>query len=154
QMGTFETAITVPDLKTAQVKVSSLVLGTQLQNIGARKTTSPLVRDGVELVPNLTHIVSRNQQLYFYYEVYEPGVERNGAPDLRTSLAFYRGKLKVFETPVVERNAIDASDRRASVFQLELPADSFAPGLYTCQVNIIDAVAGRFAFPRLLMYVR
>jgi hypothetical protein len=28
------------------------------------------------------------------------------------------------------------------------------PGLYTCQVNIIDEVGGRFAFPRLQMYVR
>ena len=34
-----------------------------------------------------------------------------------------------------------------------MPADSFKPGLYTCQVNIIDEVAGRFAFPRLEMYV-
>jgi hypothetical protein len=35
-----------------------------------------------------------------------------------------------------------------------LPANSFKPGLYTCQVNIIDEVAGRFAFPRLEVYVR
>jgi hypothetical protein len=35
-----------------------------------------------------------------------------------------------------------------------VPADSFTPGLYNCQVNIIDAVAGRSAFPRLPMYVR
>ena len=33
-------------------------------------------------------------------------------------------------------------------------ADAFKPGLYTCQVNIIDDVAGRFAFPRLALYVR
>ena len=73
---------------------------------------------------------------------------------MRTSLAFYRGKVKVFETPVVERTTIDAADRHAAIFQFEVPADSFTPGLYTCQVNIIDAVAGKFAFPRLEMYVR
>lgn len=50
------------------MKISSLVLGTQLKAPG-RKTVSPLVRDGVELVPNLTHMVSRDQKLYFYYEV-------------------------------------------------------------------------------------
>ena len=60
----------------------------------------------------------------------------------------------MFETPVVERTQIDAADRQAAVFQFEVPADSFKPGLYTCQVNIIDEVAGRFAFPRLEMYVR
>ncbi|MEO8259791.1 MAG: VWA domain-containing protein [Acidobacteriota bacterium] len=153
QMGTFETAIVVPELKAAAVKVSSLVLGTQVQNVAGRKTVSPLVRDGVELVPNLTHIVSRRQKLYFYYEVYEPAAE-NGAPQLRTSLAFYRGKVKVFETPIVERTQIDVADRRAAVFQFEVPAEEFKSGLYTCQVNIVDAVAGRFVFPRLELYVR
>src|SRR5262249_39348519 len=88
QMGTFETSVVVPELKQAPVKVSSLILSTQLQNAASRKTASPLVRDGVELVPNLTHIVNRDQKLYFYYEVYDPAVE-SGAPLLRTSLAFY-----------------------------------------------------------------
>jgi hypothetical protein len=62
--------------------------------------------------------------------------------------------VKVFETPAVERDTIDAADRRAALFQFELPAGSFAPGLYTCQVNIVDAVAGEFAFPRLTFLVR
>jgi VWFA-related protein len=153
RMGTFETPIVVPELKQAPVKVSSLVLGTQVRPVEGRKSASPLVRNGLELVPNLTHIVGRDQTLYFFYEVYEPAVD-NGAPQLRTNLAFYRGKVKVFETPVVERTQVDAPDRRAAVFQFELPASSFKPGLYTCQVNIIDAVTGRFAFPRLQMYVR
>jgi VWFA-related protein len=153
QMGTFEAPILVPELKQSPVKVSSLVLGTQLQNVSGRRNPNPLVRDGLELVPNLTHIVNRSQKVYFYYEVYEPAAEA-GAPQLRTSLSFYRGKVKVFETPIVERASLDVADRRAAVFQFEVPADSFTPGLYTCQVNIIDAVAGRFAFPRLLMYVR
>ena len=99
------------------------------------------------------HIVGRDQRLYFYYEVYEPGAE-NGTPRLQTSLAFYRGKVKVFETPLVDRNQIDVADRRAAIFQFEVPAASFKPGLYTCQVNIIDEVAGKFAFPRLQLYVR
>jgi VWFA-related protein len=153
QMGTFETPVLVPELKNAPVRVSSIVLSTQLQNTAGRKSQSPLVRDGVELVPNLTHIVGRDQKLYFYYEVYEPSAE-NGAPQLQTSLAFYRGKVKVFETPLVERTQIDATDRRAAIFQFELPAASLKPGLYTCQVNIIDEVAGKFAFPRLELYVR
>jgi len=153
QMGSFESRIVVPELKQAPVKVSSVVLGTQLERATGRKTASPLVRDGLELLPNLTHIVSRAQKLYFYYEVYDPGQDA-GAPQLRTSLAFYRGRVKVFETPVVERTQVDAADRRAAIFQFEVPAGSLTPGFYTCQINIIDEVASRFAFPRLEMYVR
>ena len=84
---------------------------------------------------------------------YDPATE-SGSARVRTSLAFYRGKVKVLETPIVERGRLDAVNRRAAVFQLELPAQSLKPGLYTCQVNIIDEVAGRFAFPRLDLYVR
>jgi hypothetical protein len=62
--------------------------------------------------------------------------------------------VKVYETPVIERNAVDAPDREAALSQFEVPAHSFTPGLYTCQINIIGAVAGQFAFPRLVFYVR
>jgi len=154
-MGTFEAPIVVPELKQASMKVSSVVLSTQLQTVAMKgKTDNPLIRDGVQLLPNLTHVVGKDQKLFFYYEVYDPGQTNGSSPELRTSLAFYRGKVKVFETPVVERTAIDAPDRHAALFQFEVPASSFMPGLYTCQINIIDAVAGKFDFPRMLFVVR
>lgn len=153
RIGSFEAILSVPELKQAPVKVSSVVLSTQLQPAGRSRTDNPLVRDGVQLVPNITRVVGRDQKLFVYYEVYDPAAGEGG-PHLRTSLAFYRGKVKVFETPAVERSTIDAADRRAALFQFEIPEGSFTPGLYTCQVNVIDAAAGTFAFPRLTFYVR
>jgi VWFA-related protein len=153
-IGSFETGVVVPELKQAPVKVSSVILSTQLQAQAARaRTDNPLVRDGMQIVPNVTHVVGRDQKLFFYFEVYEPAVA-GSMPDVRVSLAFYRGKIKVLETPVVERAALDAPDRKAALFRLEVPADAFKPGLYTCQVNVIDAAAGKFVFPRLAMLVR
>jgi len=66
----------------------------------------------------------------------------------------YRGKVKVYETPIVERTSLDALDRKAAIFEFEVDAKTFTPGLYTCQVNVIDAVAGQFSFSRLDLYVR
>ena len=152
--GSYEAPIVVPDLKRKPVKVSSILLSTQLQSALKGKTDNPLVRDGVQLLPNVTHVIGRDQTIYFYYEVYDPSESGGPNPDLRTSLAFYRGKVKVFETPAVERTALDAPSRHAAIFQFELPADRFKPGLYTCQINIIDSAAGQFAFPRLAMFVR
>ena len=34
------------------------------------------------------------------------------------------------------------------------PPSSLRPGLYTCQVNVVDDAAGSFTFPRLQLYVR
>ena len=72
RLGSFETDITVPDLKTAPVKMSSIVLANQLQPAGKHKTENPLVRDGSEVIPSVTHVFSAGQHLYLYYEVYDP----------------------------------------------------------------------------------
>ncbi len=154
-IGSFEAPIVVPELKQAPVKVSSVVLSTQLEPAPGRgRSDNPLIRDGLQLIPNVTHVVGRGQKLFFYFEVYEPLAAGNGAPDLRASLAFYRGKVKVLDTPVVERTALDEPGRRAAVFRLEVPAEAFEAGLYTCQVNVIDRAAGTFVFPRLVLLIR
>jgi VWFA-related protein len=148
--GSYETDIVVPDVKRDAVKLSSVVVGTQLQP-GARKNDrNPLVRDGRELVPNVTHVVSAGQHLYFYYEVYEPATPVK----LLTSIAFFRGRQRLFETPVVETTQLAAPDRKTAVFQFDVPASSLPPGLYTCQINVIDDSAGTFLFPRMQLYVR
>ena len=152
-IGSFEAPVVIPELKQSAVKVSSVVLSTQSQPAPRGRSDNPLARDGRQIVPNVTHVVGRDQKLLFYFEVYEPAAAE-GLADLRASLAFYRGKVKVLESPVIERTSLDAPDRRAAIFRLEVPADTFKPGLYTCQVNIVDAAAGTFAFPRLAMLVR
>ena len=73
----------------------------------------------------VTHVVGKDQKLFFYYEVYDPGQTGGAPPQLRTSLAFYRGKIKVFETPVVERvPCLQGLDRVVgSDFIREIPED-------------------------------
>src|SRR5205823_8031639 len=80
---------TVPDLARDAVKMSSIVVGTDLQAAARRNDRNPLVVDGRELVPNVTHAVSKRQHLYFYYELYDPAL----APAIRgvTSPALFLG---------------------------------------------------------------
>jgi hypothetical protein len=49
---------------------------------------------------------------------------------------------------------LNARDRKAGVFQLDLPLSPLKPGFYTCQINIIDDAAGLFLFPRLALPIR
>jgi len=152
-MGSYETTIVVPDLRKDAVKLSSVVIGTHLQPGAGKDQRNPLVRDGRELVPNVTHVVAPGQHLYFYYELYDPAQAPAGIRVL-TSIAFFRGKVRAFETPLVETTELTAPDRKSAVFQFDVPAASLRPGLYTCQVNVVDDVAGTFAFPRVQLYVR
>jgi VWFA-related protein len=165
RLGSFETDLTVPDLKSVPVKMSSIVLASQLQPNTKRKSDNPLVRDGSEVIPNVTHVFSAGQHLYLYYEVYDPGhaaantdAKANGAGGpaihLLTNVAFFQGKNKAYETPLVVSDLLNAPDRKAAIFQLDVPLTQLKPGFYTCQVNVIDDAAGQFRFPRLALLVR
>ncbi len=166
-MGTFETTINVPNLDRDPVKVSSVVLGTQFRTGAKRDDRNPLVSNGQELLANIAHVVSPAQHLYFYYELYDPatapagkeaapGAGRATAPPVRvmSNVVFFHGRTRVYETPLVEVQALTAPDRKAAAFQLDVPAAGLPPGLYTCQVNVVDDIGGTFAFPRLALYIR
>ena len=152
--GSFETTLVVPDLRSAAVKMSSVVFGTQLEENRSADRANPLVRDGSELLPSVTQVVSAKQPLYFYYEVYDASKNPDGGVRLLTSVAFISGGVRRYETPLVEATRSEAGDRGAAVFQLKVPAASLKPGLYACQVTVIDDVAGRFVFPRTAVLIR
>ena len=164
RMGSFETDLEVPDLKSQPLKMSSIVLASQVQPAKKGATPSPLVRDGSEIIPNVTHVFSPAQHLRLYYEVYDPGrASTTGVPQtgqarpgihLMTNVSFFQGKTKVLESTLAELTELNARDRQAGVFQLDLPLTTLKPGFYTCQVNVIDDAAGRFLFPRLALLIR
>jgi VWFA-related protein len=167
-MGSFETDLQVPDLKKTPLKLSSIVLSSQRVPNGAKKAASPLVRDGMEWIPNVPHVFRQDQHLYFLYEVYDPAKEK-GAPEpasspgltrreggpvrVLTSIEFLIGGVKVYETPLVEAKAVNIPERGAVAFQFDVPLTPLKPGTYVCQVNVIDDAGGSFSFPRMAMRV-
>jgi VWFA-related protein len=167
-MGSFETDIQVPDMKKAPIKVSSVVLASQRTPNAAKDTINPLVRDGVEWVPNVAHVFRQDQHLYFLYEVYDPTkakgapepaaapglVRREGGPvHVLTSIEFLMNGSKVYETPLVTADAINIPQRDAVAFQFDVPLTQLKPGTYICQVNVIDDAGGSFTFPRMALRV-
>ncbi len=178
RMGSFETDVQVPDLRKVPLRMSSVVLSSlraPVTNAPKKKGTNPLIQDQTQLVPNVTHVFTRDQHLYLQYEIYDaargkvavaaaarPAAPQSGntaaapapAPQTResihvlTSIEFLQGNVKVYESRQVAATEVTAPDRKAVVFQIDLPLQSLKPGLYVCQVNVIDDVAGNFAFPR------
>lgn len=210
RMGSFETDVTVPDLRKTPLRMSSVVLSSQRVPAGAKKSSGPhpLLQDQMELVPNITHVFTQDQHLYLQYEVYDPArgkalsvsaasgpsnavsgknagdpaqpvlvapaqtpaasppevAQSNGARRseakprdsvrVLTSIEFLQGGVKVYESKPIVANAVTAADRKAVVFQIDLPLQALRPGFYICQVNVIDDVAGNFAFPRAPILVK
>jgi VWFA-related protein len=161
RLGSFETDLKIPDFKTVPLKMSAIVLASQIQPGGKHNSDNPLAHDGQEIIPSVTHVFSADQHLYFYYEVYDPAPAASAAKapggkpvHLMTNVAFFRGKTKAYETPVVESDQLNAPDRHAAIFQLDVALTQLTPGFYTCQVNVIDDASGQFRFPRLALLVR
>ena len=171
-MGSFETDLQVPDMRKTPLKLSSVVLASQ-RTPNTKKSVSPLVRDGVEWIPNVPHVFRQDQHLYFLYEVYDPAHQKQdttanaaatkgnrkssehaAAVRVLTSIEFLSGSSKVYETPLVESDSINVPERDAVAFQFDVPLDKLKPGLYTCQINVIDDAGGSFSFPRVALLVQ
>jgi hypothetical protein len=176
RMGSFETDVRIPDLRKTPLKLSSVVLSSlRIPANGKKGAANPLVRDQMELVPNITHVFTPDQHLYLQYEVYDPArgkirPQENAQNDVpkapaqappqrervrvMTSIEFLQGSAKAYESKPVVANEVTAPDRKAVVFQIDVPLEALKPGLYLCQVNVIDDVAGSFSFPRFPVLIR
>jgi VWFA-related protein len=159
RMGSFEATITLPDMKKSPLKMSSIVLASTRE---PSKDSDPLVRNGQQYVPNISHVFRQNQHMYLLYEIYDPAHEKaaNGAKDakqpinLLSSLELIQGSTKIYETPIVQAKAINVEGRDAVAVELDVPLNALKPGQYLCQLNVIDDAAGSFAFPRFAVLVR
>jgi VWFA-related protein len=164
KMGSFIADVSLPDLRKAPLKMSSIVLSSMRE---PSKKDDPLVHDGQEYVPNISHVFRQNQHMYLLYEVYDPerakpgvNVPKQTKPgpkdevDLLSSLELIQGSTKVYETPIVRARQINEEGRDAVAFELDVPLAGLKPGSYLCQLNVIDDAAGSFAFPRFAVLVR
>ena len=160
RMGSFIADVSLPDLKKAPLKMSSIVLASQRT---PSKKDDPLVRNGEEYVPNISHVFRQDQQMYLLYEIYDPAHAKaaEGAPkeaksaiDLLSSLELIQGSTKVYETSIVQAKSINVDGRDAVSIELDVPLSGLKPGSYICQLNVIDDAAGSFAFPRFAVLVR
>jgi len=161
KIGTFESKFTVPDLtaSTAGLRTSSVVWANQREPLSAavgaasknRRLSAmhPLVEDGKKLVPSVTRVYRKDQTLYVYLEVYDPGMSPDEkTPSVTASLSFFQGRGKAFETSSLRVRQM--ADHRPYVMpvQFQVPLASLKAGRYTCQVSLIDEIGQKFAFSR------
>jgi VWFA-related protein len=161
KMGTYDKDFTIPDLAPDQaaLKTSSVIWSNQRQSLNDSLASAdnkkklvesdPLVQDGRKLIPSITHVFRKDQNLYVYLEVYDPGVTGTQAmPSVAATLTFYRGKTKSFESQPVRMDAFALKRAQTLPIEFQAPLAQLAPGRYTCQVNIVDENGRKFGFAR------
>jgi VWFA-related protein len=163
KMGTFEMKFNVPDLskQSSSVRMSSVVwsnqrepLSASIGNAGGDKkllNEHPLVDNGQKLIPDITRVFRKNQKLYVYFEVYDPGTV--ASPSVSAELTMFRGKSKSFESAPVRVTKPKSGHPNTLAFEFQMPLANIPPGRYTCQVSVIDEQARKFGYARAPLVV-
>jgi len=161
KMGTYEKTFTIPDLaadQPAKIKTSSIVLSSQRQPLKAALAkadpnskvadANPLVEEGQQLVPSITRVFRKDQNLFVYMEVYDPVLGADQTPSVAATLAFYRGKNKLFESQPVYLNSFIPQRGQTLPVKFQVPLSQLPTGIYTCQISLIDENGHKFGFER------
>jgi len=170
RIGTFQTSFVVPNLskETKRVPISSVVLSGQRQpytsaiyNVAKEKdqvkqeAADPLVQNGQQLIPSVTHVFSKARSLYVYLQAYEgaaaaPAAGQTAAPatvkPLIAFVSFYQGQTKMYETQPVEVTPNPNTRLQIAPLNFTVDLGQLAPGKYDCQVTVLDPTGGKGAF--------
>jgi len=163
KIGTYETKFVIPNLTTDQplLPTSSVILSNQIQPMtealySAEKDKklldeNPLVQNKEKLIPSVTRVFKKTQDMYVYVEVYEPLA--TATEPVVAAVSFFRGKTKAFETePLVVKDGLNAKSKALPV-RFSVPLSRLAPGRYTCQVTLLDPAAHKPSYTRTEIYV-
>jgi VWFA-related protein len=146
KMGTFEARFTVPDLSadTSGLKLSSIIWSNQREPVQAavgtaekvtRKEASanPLIVDDQKIVPNITHVFRRDQNLYVTFDVYDsiPDPKAPKARRVKVSMSLFTSKgAKAFEIGPIAATQLVGTRPEAVPVQVQIPLKNGAWPLY------------------------
>ena len=169
KLGTFDTRFTIPDLSadTTGLKLSSIVWSSQREPLKAAvgvaekitakgRLANPLIVGEEKIVPNITRVFRRSQNLYVTFDVYDAQPDPADAQTCRLKVRmslFNRKGIKAFEVGPVDATHLAATRPGAVPVQIQVPLKDLAPGRYICQIDVIDQLGRKFAFPRTPLVV-
>ena len=169
KLGTFDMRFTIPDLSadTTGLKLSSIVWSSQREPLKAavgaaekitakERLANPLIVGDEKIVPNITRVFRRSQNLYVTFDVYDAQPEPADAQTCRLKVRmslFNRKGVKAFEVGPVDATRLAATRPGAVPVQIQVPLKDLAPGRYICQIDVIDQLGRKFAFPRAPLVV-
>ncbi len=170
KMGTFDAHFVVPDLTADSMllKTSSVIWSNQKEPIKAavgaaentprrQRTADPLIVGEEKIVPNITKVFRRSQNMYVTFDVYDavPDPDNLRARRVGVSMSLFNQKgQKAFEAGPIKATQVASTRPNAVPVQMQVPLSGLAPGRYRCQINVVDEVGRKFAFPSSTMVVQ
>ena len=170
KMGTYVRSFIIPDLSadTSGLKLSTVVYSNQREALKAAVggagpankkdlAANPLIDGDQKIMPNITHLFRRRQNLYVTFDVYDAKPDPKDAKlrHVKVSMElFNKAGAKAFEVAPLEMTQLVDTRPDTVPVKLQIPLKDLAPGEYTCQINVVDEVGRKFAFPRTQLVIQ
>jgi VWFA-related protein len=170
KMGTFDAHFVVPDLAADSMllKTSSVIWSNQREPLKAavgaaensprrQRNADPLIVGDQKIVPNITKVFRRSQNMYVTFDVYDaaPDPDNQRARRVGVSMSLFNQKgQKAFEAGPIKATQLASTRPNAVPVQMQVPLKDLAPGRYRCQINVMDEVGRKFAFPSSTLVVQ
>jgi hypothetical protein len=152
---------------TSGLKLSTIIWSNQREALTAAVGTAekankkmvaanPLIVGEEKVVPNITKVFRRDQNLYVSFDVYDalPDPSDAKAKRVKVSMSWFNQKgEKAFNVGPLDFKEVAATRPEAVPINIQVPLKDIAPGRYVCQINVVDEAGRKFAFPRAALVV-
>jgi hypothetical protein len=117
-----------------------------------------LIDGDTMIMPNVgdTKIFRRRQNMFVSFDVYDARPDPQDAKlrHVKVSMSLFTKDKETgadrlaFQVAPLDFTEISGTRPDAVPVKLQLPLKDLAPGEYTCQINVVDEVGRKFAYPR------
>ncbi|MGB8508256.1 MAG: GWxTD domain-containing protein [Pyrinomonadaceae bacterium] len=136
---------TVPKFEQGKLSTSTMVMAVKLQTLGDQLPGMFSI-GGFKVVPNVSGIYKRGQDVGIYMQVYNAGIDQTTLrPSIDVEYALLKDGKEVLKQQEDWRGLSDAG-QRLTLARL-LPTSTLAPGEYEIAIRVRDHVSGQSLSP-------
>ena len=138
---------TVPKYDEKKLDTSTLVLASKLRSTTERDIGGMFVIGGAKVVPNLSGVYKKGQDVGIYLQVYNAGIDQTTLrPAVDVHYILSKGGKEIFRD-TEDWNGLSDSGQRLTLARL-LPTAGLALGEYEIKIQIKDRVTGQTLEPK------
>lgn len=141
-----KTDMKIEAIDPAAVGISQLILSNNVYPLPqAQKLTDPFAFGGLKVVPKGDAQFSQKEDIWYFYELRNPGLTETGAPKVAVKIEI-SGKTESNQTvkfalPLQEVEAKEMKGVKNHYFLgMAFPLADFEPGEYTVKIRVVDSV--------------
>lgn len=134
-------SLDVPKFDGPQVALSSIVLASRLETLGARPQGSMFSIGDKKVMPNISGEFRRGQDLGVYAQVYNAGIDETTLrPSVEVSYAIVKNGVEVYRQ-AEDWTGMSETGQRMTLARI-FPIAALTPGIYQLAISLKDKVTG------------